>query len=62
MPWEIQREEKCNEMRYMRYMRFILSKTGLKYLDQFFKLLKKFRKIYRVKILLLPDILLLYYL
>ena len=73
MSWEILlREKKCNQMWYMLYMWFILSKTIWEYLWihscwlktswTFFKLLKTLHKIYSAKILLLPDILSVYYL
>ena len=73
MSWEILlREKKCNQMWYMLYMWFILSKTIWEYLWihscwlktswTFFKLLKTLHKIYSAKILLLPDIFSVYYL
>ena len=73
MSWEIQRGKTnvmkcviCNicGLSFQKLFGNICGPTtiGLKHLDQFFKLLATFRKIYSAQILLFPDILLLYYL
>ena len=70
MSWEIQRGKtnvmKCGicGLSFQKLFGNICGPTtiGLKHLDQFFKLLTTFRKIYSAKTLLFPDILLPYYL